>query len=217
MDRSHADFIRQHTRLVAPPLLPELQLHLTDDIFAVWRALEEAAGTQVAPPFWASAWVGGQALARYLLDHPEAVAGKRVLDFAAGSGVCALAAVRAGAEQVVAVDTDPWSVAAVALNAAANGVEVSCCERDLLDGEPPVADLVLAGDVCYEEAMARRALLWLHRVRAGGIDVLLGDPGRAHFPRSKCERRAEYDVPTGRDLEDSDSKRTGVYSLRATD
>lgn len=215
MTSSHRDFIRRHTRLRCPSIVPEVQLHMADEIIPLWRALDPALGIEGAPPpFWAFAWAGGQALCRYLLDRPDYMAGKRVLDYAAGSGLCAIAAMKAGAAQATAVDIDPFSAEVIALNARANAVPVTVWQRDLLDGDPPAVDLILAGDVCYEDAMAGRVLPWLQRAHAQGIRLLVGDPGRAYFPSADLVLLAEYDVPTSRDLEDAETKRTGVYTYR---
>jgi predicted nicotinamide N-methyase len=151
---------------------------------------------------------------RYLLDRPDEIAGKRVLDFAAGSGICAVAAMKAGAAEVTSVDIDPFSAEAIALNAAANAVHVTVWQHDLLDGDPPEVDLILAGDICYEELMVARVLPWLRRVHAHGIRVLVGDPGRTYFPMAEVVCLAEYDVSTSRDLEDTEMKCTGVYTFR---
>jgi predicted nicotinamide N-methyase len=167
----------------------------------------------VPPPFWAFAWVGGQALARYLLDHPAEVAGRRVLDFATGSGLCAIAAGKAGAAQVTAADIDPFSAAAVALNAAANGVAVAFIGADLLPAAPPAADEILAGDIWTAGPLAARVLAWLRAAHARGTRVLLGDPGRPYLPQTGLLRVAAYDVPTTRDLEDRDLKPAAVYTF----
>jgi predicted nicotinamide N-methyase len=165
------------------------------------------------PPFWAFAWAGGQALARYLLDHPDEVAGKRVVDFATGSGIVAIAAAKAGAADVLAADIDGFCAAAVALNAAANGVAVRFTDANLLDAAPPSADVILAADICYEQPLAGLVMAWLGRARAAGTRVLIGDPGRSYFPMSGLTQLAEYRVPTTRELEDAEVKRTGVWEL----
>ena len=209
-----ADFIRRHTRLQRPPHAPELQLWLADEITPIWRRTEEELAAQgVPPPFWAFAWAGGQALARYLLDHPEEVAGRRVLDFASGSGLVAIAAMKAGAARALACDIDPFCAAAIAANAEANGVEIAFTGADLLAADPPETDVVCAGDVCYEKPMAGRVLAWLGAAHARGARVLIGDPGRTYFPREGLERLAEYAVPVTRELEDREIKRTGVWTF----
>jgi predicted nicotinamide N-methyase len=207
-------FILANTRLQAPPHTPELRLHLADEITPIWRMTEEELGELgLPPPFWAFAWAGGQALARYLLDHPDEARGRRVVDFATGSGIVAIAAARAGAAEVLAADIDPFCAAAVAQNAEANGVAVAFTDADLLDAPPPGVDLILAADICYEKPLAERVMAWLGAARAGGARVLIGDPGRSYFPKSGLDRLAEYRVPTTRELEDAEVKRTAVWAL----
>ena len=207
-------FILANTRLQPPPHTPELRLHLADEITPIWRLTEEELGELgLPPPFWAFAWAGGQALARYLLDHPHEVAGKRVLDFATGSGLVAIAAMRAGAAEVLAADIDPFCAAAVSLNAEANAVVVGYTGADLLDSAPPAVDLILAADICYEQPLAGRVLAWLAAARAAGARVLIGDPGRSYFPKSGLIHLAEHRVPTTRELEDAEIKRTSVWAL----
>jgi len=207
-------FILENTRPQAPPHTPELQLHLADEVTPIWRMTEEAlAEIGLPPPFWAFAWAGGQALARYVLDNPEIVAGKRVIDFASGSGLVAIAAMKAGAAGVLAADIDVFCEAAIGLNAAANGVEVAFTEVNLLDAPPPSADVILAGDICYERPMAEAVMAWLAQGRAAGATVLIGDPGRTYFSKDGLEKLAEYQVPTTRELEDMAVKRTSVWTL----
>ena len=207
-------FILENTRRQAPPHTPELQLHLADEITPIWTLTEEAlAEIGLPPPFWAFAWAGGQALARYILDNPGIVAGKRVIDFASGSGLVAIAAMRAGATEVLAADIDVFCEAAVGLNAVANGVEVAFTDVDLLDAPPPAADVILAGDICYERPMAEAVMAWLAQGRAAGAAVLIGDPGRTYFPKDGLTKLAEYQVPTTRELEDMAVKRTSVWTL----
>src|SRR5205823_4281895 len=176
-----AIFVERNTAIAAPPLLPEIRLHLATEITPIWQATEETlARSGLPPPFWAFAWAGGQALARYLIDNPQVVAGKRTLDFAAGSGLVGIAAMLAGAKDVLCADIDPYCEAAVALNAAANGVACGFTANDLLDGPPPAwAEVILAGDICYEKPLAERVLTWLGAARAAGATVLIGDPGRS--------------------------------------
>jgi len=208
------DFILANTRLQAPPHTPELRLHLADEVTPIWRLTEEELGELgLPPPFWAFAWAGGQALARYLLDHPGEVAGKRVLDFATGSGLVAIAAMKAGAAEVLAADIDPFCAAAVALNVDANAVAVAFTDADLLDAAAPAADVILAADICYEQPLAGRVMAWLGAARARGARVLIGDPGRSYFPKSGLVHLAEYRVPTTRELEDAEVKRTSVWTL----
>jgi predicted nicotinamide N-methyase len=207
-------FILHNTRLQRPPLTPELQLYLADALTPLWQMTERELGAQgVPPPFWAFAWAGGLALARYLLDHPAEVAGRRVLDFAAGSGLCAIAARQAGAVAAQAADIDPFCAAAVALNAAANGVTVAFTGADLLAADPPAPDLILAGDICYEQPLAGRVLAWLRLAHARGTRVLIGDPGRAYFPQAELAPLAVYQVPTSRELEDAPIKQAGVFTF----
>jgi predicted nicotinamide N-methyase len=207
-------FILANTRLQSPPHTPELRLHLADEVTPIWRLTEEELGELgLPPPFWAFAWAGGQALARYLLDHPDEVAGRRVLDFATGSGLVAIAAMKAGARKVLGADIDPFCAAAVALNAEANEVAVAFTDADLLEGPPPAADMILAADIFYEKPMAERAMAWLTAARESGAHVLVGDPGRSYFPRSGLVHLAEYRVATTRELEDAEVKRTSVWAL----
>ncbi|WP_426011218.1 class I SAM-dependent methyltransferase [Caulobacter sp. DWR2-3-1b2] len=207
-------FIVENTRLQAPPHTPELQLYLADEITPIWQLTEQAlAELGLPPPFWAFAWAGGQALARYILDHPETVAGKRVIDFASGSGLVAIAAMKAGAVSVLAADIDVFCEAAVGLNAEVNGVAVAFTRVDLLNAPPPAADVLLAGDICYERPMAEAVMAWLALGRAAGAMVLIGDPGRTYFPKEGLVKLAEYQVATTRELEDTAVKRTSVWTL----
>ena len=210
-------FIVRNTRPQRPPHTPELQLRLADEIMPIWRMTAEELGeVDAPPPFWAFAWAEGQAIARYLLDHPAEVAGKRVIDIATGSGLCAIAAMKAGAAYALAADIAVFCEAAVTINARANGVRVDFTERDLLDADPPLTDLILAGDVCYEQPLAARMLAWLRAAHAGGIRVLIGDPGRTYLTREGLTRLAEYQVPTTRELEDAEVKRVGVFTFGPT-
>ncbi|HUI19100.1 MAG TPA: 50S ribosomal protein L11 methyltransferase [Alphaproteobacteria bacterium] len=207
-------FVRAHTALAAPPLLPEISLHLASELTPLWQATEETLAVQgLAPPYWAFAWVGGQALARYLLDEPGVVRGKRVLDFAAGSGVAGIAALKAGAAAVTASELEPLALAAIALNAAANGVAVTVCGEDLTAAPPSGWDVILAGDVCYERPMAERVAGWLEAAAQAGAFVLLGDPGRAYLPQHGLVTLARYEVPTTRELEDRDSREVLIYRV----
>jgi predicted nicotinamide N-methyase len=207
-------FILENTRLQAPPHTPELTLHLADEVTPIWKLTEEAlAEIGLPPPFWAFAWAGGQALARYVLDHPETVAGKRVIDFASGSGLVAIAAMRAGAASVLAADIDVFCEAAIGANAEVNGVAVAFTGVNLLDAPPPTADVLLAGDICYERPMAEAVMAWLAQGRAAGATVLIGDPGRTYFLKDGLVKLAEYQVPTTRELEDMAVKRTSVWTL----
>lgn len=207
-------FILDNTRLQPTRHTPELSLHLADEVTPIWKLTEEALQEiGLPPPFWAFAWAGGQALARYILDHPEIVAGKRVVDFATGSGIVAIAAMKAGATSVLAADIDVFCEAAVGLNADANGVAVAFTDVNLLDAPPPEADVLLAGDICYERPMAQAVMAWLRQGREAGAAVLIGDPGRTYFPKDGLEKLAEYQVPTTRELEDLAVKRTSVWTL----
>ena len=207
-------FILEHTRLQRPPHAPELELYLASEVEPIWRETETAlAETGLDPPFWAFAWAGGQALARYLLDHPAEVAGKRVLDFATGSGLVAIAAMKAGAASVLASDVDSFCEAAVALNAAANGVEAAFTGQDLLAQDPPEVDAILAGDICYEWPLADRVREWLQVAHRRGTRVLIGDPGRAYLPREGLRLLARYEIETTRELEDREIRSTGVFTF----
>lgn len=209
------EIIRSGTRLRPVPLVPEVRLLQARDPISLWQRTELAAGrTGLDPPFWAFAWAGGQALARYLLDHPETVRDRRVIDIASGSGLVAIAAARAGAAAVTAYDTDPLAAAAITANAAANGVIVVVVCADVLDEDgPPGTDLVLVADAFYERDLAGRVMRFLERSSACGIAVLAGDFGRAYLPRDCLAPVASYDVPGLGMLEDSDVKRTTVWAL----
>ena len=201
-------------RLQTVPHAPEIALWLADEITPIWRLTEEELGEMgLPPPFWAFAWAGGQALARYVLDHPNEAAGRRVLDFAAGSGLVGIAAMKAGAARVLCADIDPFCQAAVAANARANGVTLDFTAADLLQAAPPDVDVICAGDICYERPMTEAVLAWLARARANGTRVLIGDPGRTYFPRSGLDFLAEYRVPTTRELEDQEIKRSSVWAM----
>ena len=207
-------FILANTRLQPVPHAPEISLWLADEVTPIWRLTEEELDEiGVAPPFWAFAWAGGQGLARWLLDNPAEVAGKRVLDLAAGSGLVGIAALQAGAAAVQCADIDPFCAAAVALNGAANGVAPGFTDADLLDAPPPGIEVICAGDVFYEQPMAGRVLAWLTRAAGQGTRVLVGDPLRTYFPKAGFDLLAEYAVPTTRELEDSAVKRTRVWTL----
>jgi predicted nicotinamide N-methyase len=208
-------FIRENTRLLRPPLAPELRLHLADEAVALWQKTEEQLGRiGLPPPFWAFAWAGGQALAAFIAERPETVAGKFVLDFASGSGLVAIAAAKAGAARVEASEVDDFALAAIEMNARENGVAVEIRSEDLV-GRDDGWEVVLAGDISYQRDMAEPATDWLERLAARGADVLIGDPGRAYLARDRLERVAEYSVPVTRALEDADIKRSGVYRFRA--
>jgi len=200
--------------MAVPPLAPEIRLHLATEITPIWQATEVSLSRWgTPPPFWAFAWAGGQALARYLLDHPETVAGKQVLDICSGSGIVAIAAAKAGAANVVAADIDPFAATAIALNAQLNGVTLGVETRDLLDRTVIGWPVVVAGDVCYEEPMASRAIGLLRRVAARGRLALLGDPGRAYLPREGLAELGRYVVPTSRELEDREAREGVVWEV----
>jgi predicted nicotinamide N-methyase len=208
-------FVRRSTRLLPVPDIPGVRLHVADDVMAVCRLAGSELGQPDPPlPFWAFAWAGGLAIARYLEEHPAEVAGRDVLDIASGSGVCAIVALRSGAASAHAVDVDPLSEAAVALNARANGVRVGFSRRDLLGAPPPPWDVILAGDICYEETMSRRMLDWLRAAAGGGARVLIGDPGRAYLPPGLV-RLATYRVRTSLELEDAEIKESAVFTFSA--
>jgi predicted nicotinamide N-methyase len=204
------DFIRTNTALVSPPLVPEISLYLAAEVVPLWRATEEElAHKGMPPPYWAFAWAGGQALARYILDNPSLVAGKKVLDIGSGSGLVGIAALRAGAASVLAADIDEFAVAAIRINARANHTLLDSINADLI-GTQIVWDVILVGDLFYERPLAERLLNWL---RPANIPVFLGDPGRTYFPKEGLERVAVYSVATTRDLEDREIRETGVYVL----
>jgi len=205
------DFVLANTRLIAPPLVPELRLWLAEEAVPIWRKTEEElAEMGLPPPFWAFAWAGGQALARYVLDNPSLVRGRRILDFGAGSGIVAIAAAKAGAAEAQASDIDAFAFAAIAANAAENGVEIALRREDLI-GADGGWDVVLAGDVAYERDMAKAASDWLFGLASRGAEVLIGDPRRAYLALERLECVAEYRVPVTRELEDSELKRAGVF------
>jgi predicted nicotinamide N-methyase len=210
-----AAFIGANTRVLPVPHAPEIRLHLADEATELWHKTEEELGALgLPPPFWAFAWAGGQALARYLLDRPEAVRGTRVLDFASGSGLVAIAAARAGAAAVEASDIDAFAVAAIRLNAALNGVEVRARAADLI-GRDEGWDAVLAGDIFYDRDIAGPVTEWLFGVAARGATVLIGDPGRSYLDKDRLERLVTYEVPVTRALEDSEVKKSSVWRFRA--
>ena len=208
-----AAFILAHTQRTHAPLVPEIALHLATEITPIWQASEtwlDKSG--IEPPFWAFAWPGGQALARHVLDHPALVASRRVLDFAAGCGIAAIACARAGAGLVEAAEIDPLAAAAIALNAAGNGVDVRVLATDVV-GQPARWDLILCGDVCYEAPMTRHIMPWLLAMSAS-CEVWMADPGRAYLPRDGLEVLGEYAVPTSLELEDRTLRPTRLFRLR---
>jgi predicted nicotinamide N-methyase len=206
-------FISENTALIAPPLVPDIRLHLATEVVPLWRKTEEELEAEgITPPYWAFAWAGGQALARYLLDNRHEVTGCSVLDFGSGSGLVAIAAAKAGAVKVLASDVDAFALAAIQLNAAANDVVLSTTSDDLI-GSANASNVILLGDMCYERPLAERLLAWLSERARGGTRVLLGDPGRSYFPKSGVRKLATYRVQTTRELEDSEIRETSVYTL----
>ena len=218
-EASAGQIIRNNTELGPVALVPEIRLYQASEPIGVWQRTELAAGrTGLDPPFWAFAWAGGQALARYVLDHPETVKDRRVIDIASGSGLVAIAAARAGAAAVTAYDIDPLAAAAIAVNAGANGVTVLAVCADILDEHAPVsldADVMLVADAFYQRDLAGRVMRFLDRVHARGVDVLASDFGRAYLPRDRLRALAAYDVPGLSVLEDSDVKHTTIWAPAA--
>ena len=213
--RSSAEaFITANTRPLAPPLVPEILLHLAEESLPIWQKTEEELGEMnVPPPYWAFAWAGGQALARYVLDNPALLSGKRVVDLGCGSGLTAIAAMHAGAANVLAADIDRMALAAVRLNAALNGVEVTTTSDDLLAEPPEPFDVVLIGDLFYERALADLVSRYIDQAATHGALVLIGDPQRNYFPKGRFTSAAQYRVPVTRELEDAEIKLTAVWRL----
>jgi predicted nicotinamide N-methyase len=208
------DFILANTKLLPVPLVPEIKLHLAEESLPIWQKIEaELEARNIPPPYWAFAWAGGQALARYVLDHASLVAGRHVLDLGSGSGLAAIAAAKARAGAVQAAEIDAFAIAATTLNAEANGVTVMTIERDLLADTQASAEVLLVGDLFYEKALAERTLAYCEQAQAHQALVLVGDPQRSYFPRHRFEPLAEYAVPVTRELEDSEIKRTAVWRL----
>ncbi len=206
-------FIKAQTALARPPLVPEIELYLATEITPIWQATETwLQQNNLAPPFWAFAWPGSQALARHILDHPETARGRRVLDFAAGNGLAAIAAARAGATLVEAAEIDPLATAATTLNAAHNHAAVTTLLADVI-GTPCRWDLILCGDICYEAPMTRHILPWL-RTMAAQAEVWVADPGRAYLPTEGMDEIARYTVPTSLELEDRTTRETRLLRLR---
>jgi predicted nicotinamide N-methyase len=214
MARSHRSFVVRHTVLRPVPGLEEIRLHLADEVLPLWHAVQlETRDPDAALPYWAFAWAGGLAIGRYLREHPEVVAGRRVFDLASGSGLCAIAALHAGASTAIGADIDAFAVAAIELNARANGHRVTVVGRDVLDEEAPDVDVILAGDCWYEAGLAERVLPWLRRAQARGLDVLVGDPDRRYLPTRALVELASYEVRTTTELEDLERKQGRVYAL----
>jgi predicted nicotinamide N-methyase len=206
------ELIRQFTRVRPAPFVPEFRLHLADELVPLWQATEWEAAEPQPPPFWAFAWPGSQALARYIVDNPEIVHDKRVLDFGAGGGLGAIAAASRGAAQAVACDIDPVATEVQRLNAELNGVTIDAITGDFVDTDPR-AHVVLAGDVCYEREAAERVTRWLRELVTSGTTVLLADPGRHYVPRDGLELIAKYDIPTLHELESASRKQTWIWRL----
>jgi len=211
MKTDPAEFILANTSVMAPPHVPEIRLHLADEAHELWlKTEEELQEIGLPPPFWAFAWAGGQGLARYVLDHPELFRGRRVVDFASGSGLVAIAAARADAAFVLAIDIDPWSGTAIKLNSRLNDADIGYDGSDVLHTMLE-ADILLAGDVFYDRAFADELITWFGRLVGAGIEVLVGDPGRAYCPRERMQPLATYEVPVTRALEDAEVKKTTVW------
>jgi predicted nicotinamide N-methyase len=217
MAASPRAFVLRHTHLRPVRDIEEVRLHLADDALTLWHAVQlETGDPDAALPYWAFAWSGGLAIGRYLRDHPETVAGRRVFDLGSGSGLCAIASMLAGATEATGADIDPFAIAAIDLNARANRLRVRVVRRDVLDDEPPDADVILAGDCWYDGRLAERVTPWLQQAADRGIEVLLGDPGRRYLPVGNVVELATYDVRTTTELEDLDLKQGRVYALRRT-
>ena len=213
--QARADFIKKNTRLQSTNLVPELQLHLADESLPIWEKTEEELGElNLPPPYWAFAWAGGQALARYILDGPELVTGKLVLDLGSGCGLVSIAAMKAGAAASLAADVDAFATIAAGVNAEANDVTFETTERDLLDGDVEGFDIVLVGDLFYEKPLSERVIAFMRRASAAGLPVLVGDPRRSYFPKDLFDCIAQYDVPVSRELEDNEIKRAAVWKLK---
>jgi predicted nicotinamide N-methyase len=213
-DAARVAFVRANTELLAPPLVPEIRLHLAHESLPIWQKTEEELGAvNLPPPYWAFAWPGGQALARYILDHPALVCGRRVLDLGSGSGLGAIAAAKAGAGDVLANDVDALALAAMRLNAEANAIAFRATAQDLLDEARCAFDVVLVGDLFYERQLAARVLAYIEAAAMSGALVLIGDPRRNYFPRERFAPAASYDVPVTLDLEDALVKPTAVWRL----
>jgi len=207
-------FIQANCQQVPVPLVPEITLALAHEALPLWQKTEDELGELgLPPPFWAFAWAGGQALARYVLDHPQCVLNQRVIDLASGSGLVAIAAKLAGAAHVLACDIDPYAKAAARLNARAMNASIEITRTDLLADPPPIADVILAGDIFYDRPLAEKALCWLKLAQAQGTNILIGDPGRSYLPRDQLKQLLDYSVPVTRELEDAEIKHTTVWQL----
>lgn len=215
MSESIAEVITRCTRPATLPLLPELRLHLVTRDAPLWQATDaDLVRLGVTAPFWATAWAGGQGLARYLLDHPGEVAGKRVLDLATGSGIVAIAAMKAGAASVRATDIDAYAVEATRLNAALNGVTLQLVLGDVIDDPCDDIDVVLAGDVFYDRSLSLRSMRWFRELATGGKPVIVGEAGRYHRPKADLMPRGAYDIAETAEIEDDGVRHTNVYAIR---
>ena len=213
-----AAFIRKETKVKPVPHAEEILLHVADEAMDLWQKTEDELGELgLPPPFWAFAWAGGQALARYILDNPDLVRGKRVFDFASGSGLIGIAAAKSGAAYVAANDIDPFAHHAMELNAGANNVTMAISSHNMIGNDLSSFDVILTGDICYEQPLADEVEFWLRDVAASGRMVLMGDPGRTYRPKQGLEKRAHYHVPTPRELEDNDVRSTSVWRILPTD
>lgn len=215
MAASRRSFVLRQTRLRPIPGLERIRLHLADEVLPLWRAVQlETGDPDAALPYWAFAWAGGLAIAQHLWAHPEIVAGRRVFDFASGSGLCAIASLQTGALSVTAADIDAFAATAIELNARANGCRMAVTRRDVLDDDPPDVDVIVAGDCWYEAALAERVLPWLLRAAARGIEAVVGDPGRRYLPTAQLVELASYEVRTTTELEDRDQRTGRVFAIR---
>jgi predicted nicotinamide N-methyase len=209
---SVARFITENTELISPPLVPEVRLHLAAESLPLWQKTEDELGEMnVPPPFWAFAWAGGQAVARYLIDHPEICAGRTVLDLGCGGGIAAIAAGKAGARRLLAADIDKLALVACSLNARANDIDLETSNQDLLAEPPRSDDVIIIGDLFYERELAERVVAYIVEAKARGSAVYVGDPQRSYFPESRFTQLADYQVAVTRELEDAEIKRTAVW------
>jgi predicted nicotinamide N-methyase len=207
-------FIRSQTEIKSPSIVPEIVLHLVTEVMPLWQFTEDRLQqSDLPPPFWAIAWPGGQGIARYILDHPESVKGRRVIDFAAGSGIAAIAAMKSGAKSAMAIDIDPLALEAIQLNAMNNKVDVQITDHMDLTKPYTKADIIFAGDICYQQSMSATLIRWLRLCVEADIDVLMADPGRAYVPEEGLAPVISYEVPTSRDIEDKDIRTVNVWKM----
>lgn len=219
--KDKARFIVEHTNTLEVPIAPQIRLYLADDETPLWRMGEEELEDLGLPsPFWAFAWAGGQALARYCLDHPDLVENKQILDFASGSGLVAIAAMQAGAAAAITTEIDPFAIEAIKLNADLNKVELDIKLDDLLARNPMARlleqppELFLAGDVFYDAGMTRRVLALMSKLHEQGCDILVGDPNRSYLPGDRLELLESYEIPVTRELEDFEIRSTKVWRFK---